>query len=87
MHEIKEINSNDKCDTFVYEYESIIFTYKQLQLWFFSTNIIFPLTSRIEASSRRHKNLHDGVSDLESKAFTPTYVCDDPKIYTCLALH
>ena len=28
-----------------------------------------------------HHNLCDGVADLVGKAFTPTYVCDDPLIF------
>ena len=34
-----------------------------------------------------HIELNDGVSNLASKAFTPTHVHDDPKIYTCRAVH
>ena len=34
----------------------------------------------------RHNELFDGVSDLASKASTPTHVCDDPKIYTGCAV-
>ena len=30
----------------------------------------------------RHNKLHDGVSDLTAKAFTPVHVRDDPKIFT-----
>ena len=30
----------------------------------------------------RHNEILDGVYDLESKAFNPTNVYDDPKIYT-----
>ena len=30
----------------------------------------------------RHNNIRYGVTDLASKAFTPTHVHDDPKIYT-----
>ena len=37
--------------------------------------------------TERHSELLDGVADLVSKAFTPTYVCDDPKIYTGSAVH
>ena len=35
----------------------------------------------------RHNDLRDGVADLASKAFTSTYVHDDPKIYTVHAMH
>ena len=34
-----------------------------------------------------HNNFCDGVANLVSKAFTPTYVCDVPKIYTGHAVH
>ena len=34
----------------------------------------------------RHNEIFDGVSDLASKASTPTHVCDDPKIYTGCAV-
>ena len=30
----------------------------------------------------RHNNLHDGLSELASKDFTPVHVRDDPNIYT-----
>ena len=30
----------------------------------------------------RHNEICDGVADLSRKAFTPTHVCDDPKIFT-----
>ena len=30
----------------------------------------------------RHNELHDGVSNLSGKAFTPMYMCDDPKLFT-----
>ena len=33
-----------------------------------------------------HNALHDGVADLVSKAFTPTHVRYDPKIYTGCAV-
>ena len=35
----------------------------------------------------RHNNLCDGVADLSRKAFTPTHVCDNPKVYTACAVH
>ena len=36
---------------------------------------------------KTHNNeLHDGVADLASKAFAPTHVRDDPKIYTGCAV-
>ena len=34
-----------------------------------------------------HIELNDGVSNLASKAFTPTHVHDDLKIYSCRAVH
>ena len=34
----------------------------------------------------RHNKIYDGVADRSSKYFTPTYVRDDPKIYTGRAL-
>ena len=30
----------------------------------------------------RHNELHDRIADLAGKAFTPSYVCDDPLIYS-----
>ena len=35
----------------------------------------------------RHNNLCGGVANLASKAFTTTYVREDPKIYTGRAVH
>ena len=33
-----------------------------------------------------HNNLHDGVTDLSGKAFTPVHVRDDSKIFTGCAV-
>ena len=33
-----------------------------------------------------HNELHDGVAEIASKAFTPTHVRDNPKINTCSAV-
>ena len=35
----------------------------------------------------RHNDLCDRVGDLAIKDFTPTHMRDDPKIYTCRAMH
>ena len=32
--------------------------------------------------TERHNKLHDGVVDLAGKAFTPSYVRDDPLVYS-----
>ena len=34
-----------------------------------------------------HNKIHDGVFDHAVKAFTPTHMRDDPKIYTGCAVH
>ena len=33
-----------------------------------------------------HNELRDGVANLAGKAFTPTYVHNDPKIFTARAM-
>ena len=34
-----------------------------------------------------HTNLLDGVANLSGKAFIPTHMCDNPKIYTGRSVH